>query len=361
MSVPPKAVADVCWPHYPKQVRKWIQEREVDEPLDRFDAEEIKMRQSEGKVHYERQCLLNLYRSSEGTRTLDITRIILFDAPLNVFPTSLQHAREPDYVDTHMANYSCADLGEKFYRPFKISEKTKPYDAKITYIDPAGSGSDELAYGMAAAGSGYLVLHKVAGLQGGLNKENILRILDESLKFGSTAIYIESNLNTSAEFVRAIMDDAYAALRGRKNLPTVIPVHNQQAKDLRIESLDSVINGGRMVITPEALVSDYESAVDSGQESYQDFTLTAQISNFSTTSKLAYDDRIDMVAGMAKQLGPHLGIVDTAQERDDEYAFIESLFKAPVMAGETFKSLSGGVTPKKTNRGFRRGRRTFRR
>lgn len=328
MSVPPNDVANLCWQHYPKQIRDRIEKGREGDPLDRFTPEDIAMRMSEGKITYERQCLLNLYRSSGSRRDLDITRIILYDANPDMFPARLEHAREPQYVDESMSQYSCADIGEKFYRPFKVDEKMIRYDWKVAFIDPAGDGKDELALQVGGAAGGYFVLFHSEGM-GGLTKENIERCIDKALELKVDEICVESNLGTSAQWVRAVMDEKYATRFGRKNLPVVTPIHNQTAKKVRIEALDGIINRGVMVITPGALIADHTSAADRGTMDFTDYTLTAQISNFSTKDDLPFDDRIDALAGLAKRLAPWLNVTPEKNQMDREFEYIESLFKGP--------------------------------
>lgn len=331
MTVPPKEVADACWEHYPKQIRDLILRLPEGTPLDRFSQEEVNMRMAEGRVTYERQCLLNLYRSSGTDRPLDITRIILYDANTRGLPVSLEHAREPNYVAEEMSAYSCADLGEKFYRPFKVAESIQPYEDKIVYVDPSGQGKDELVYVSGGASSGYLVIFKVEGLRGGVTRENLETIIDHAISIGATKICWESNLNTGAEWCRAVMDEKYAPRFGRENLPLVVPIHQQANKEQRIiGTLDPIINSGRMIVTPEAIMSDYLSAQDKGLDSFQDFTLTAQISNFSPRDKLPFDDRIDGLAGLAAQLASYLKVTPTQQVVDAEYERIRQYLEMPV-------------------------------
>jgi hypothetical protein len=338
MTVPPKEVADACWEHYPRQIRDMILSLPEGTPLDRFSEEEVQMRMSEGKVTYERQCLLNLYRSSGTDRPLDITRIILYDANTRGLPQTLEHAREPQYVADDMAEYSCADLGEKFYRPFKVAETVRPYEKRVVYVDPSGQGKDELVYVSGGASSGYLVVFKIEGLRGGVTKENLETIIDHAMSIKAEAIYWESNLNTGAEWCRAVLDEKYAPRFGRAALPQVIPVHQQANKEQRIVStLDPIINSGRMVLTPEAIMTDFLSAQDKGIESYADYTLTAQISNFSPRERLPFDDRLDALAGIGQVLAAYLQITPIRHATDAEYERFKDYLEQPVLGpSETF-------------------------
>lgn len=361
MTVPPKEVADACWEHYPQQIRDFILNNPEGTIIDRFSPEEVAMRMAEGKVTYERQCLLNLYRSSGTDRPLDITRIILYDANTRNFPASLEHAREPQYVAEEMSQYSCADIGEKFYRAFNISTTLKTYDDKIVYVDPSGSGKDELVYAGCGAASGYFVLFKIEGLSGGVTRENIEKIIDHAISIKASAIYVESNMSTSAEWIRAVMDEKYAPRFGRAQLPQVIPVHNNANKEMRIiQTLDPIINTGRMVITPEAIMSDFISASDKGVESYADYTLTAQISNFSPRDKLPFDDRIDCLQGAAARLATHLSITPVKQQEDEQYERFKEYLERPILGLETFESVFGSKNATDT-RTWRENRRSFRR
>ncbi len=360
MTVPPKEVADACWAHYPKQVRDMIQTLPEGTVLDRFSQEEVDMRMSEGKVTYERQCLLNLYRSNGADRALDITKIIAYDANTRSLPTHLEHAREPQYVIESLSTHSCADVGEKFYRPFKIAETTKPYEHKAVFVDPSGQGKDEMVYISGGAANGYMTVFKIEGLKGGVDKGNIEKIIDHAIQIGASTIYWEGNLNTGAEWCRAVLDEKYARRFDRKLLPQIVPVHQSVNKIVRImEALGPVINSGRMVISPDAIINDFLSAQDKGIDGFEDYTLTAQISNFSQRDKLPFDDRIDCLAGLAEKMATYLSITPTKQEEDETYARFEEYLSRPVVADQPIvvgEPLSiGKATRRRVNSTKRRG------
>lgn len=334
MAVPPKHVVDQCLAHYPKIIRKLIEENPEGTPLDRFNEEEIKLKQSEGTIYYERQYLMNMYRSANSARPLDLTRAILYDANPRNLPAAFEHAREPQYVADEMSEYSCADIGERLYRPFKVSESVVGYDDLIAYVDPAGKGRDELVLTIGGAAGGYAVVFKVMGLMGGITRDNIERIIDACIDYNVSRICVESNLNTSFQWIRAVMDEKYAPMYGRAKLPQVVPKHQQANKEVRIlETLDAVLNTGRLILTPGAIIEDYLTAQDRGTESFADYTLTAQISNFSPKEKLPVDDRIDTLAGLLSELANHLNVTPSKQAVDREYQRMEDYLRQPALRG----------------------------
>lgn len=360
MSVPPKEVADLCWQHYPKQIREWINELPEGAPLDRFTEEEIQERMATGRVYYERQCLCNMYRSSSTDRPLDLSRVMVFDANRTRLPVSFEHAREPKYVAEDVMSFMCGDLGTKLYRPFRFAEVTKRYDEKIVYVDPAGEGRDELVYCGAGSSSGYLVLDKIVGKRGGMTPETVDEIINYAIEYGASEIVVESNLNQAAQWIRARMDEQFLVRFGREHLPMVVPLHNQISKGLRLQQLDGIINRGVCIFTPDALSNDYMSAYDSGVESFMDFTLTSQLSNFSANdpAALPFDDRIDAFAGVCRRLERWLGSTPIRQESDAEYERIKELLDAPIAIGTTeVTSTVSNPDVQRTGRQWRYNRR----
>jgi hypothetical protein len=159
--------------------------------------------------------------------------------------------------------------------------------------------------------------------------KNPLKYLKNTLLYGATWFYSKWK-----DLREALHGKILSASLTQPSVPSVVPVHQQANKEQRIvATLDPIINGGRMVFTPEAVMGDYLSAQDKGVESYGDYTLTAQISNFTTRDKLPFDDRLDALAGVGAKLAPYLAITPMKQEQDAEYERLKEILERPIAYG----------------------------
>lgn len=337
MEVPSLETQKMCWDYYPEPLRRMMEKLPEKTPLDRFTVSEIELKRQNGLLSFERQCLCNPFRTSMSNKPFNLRKLIVFDADVDKLPIRFYHSQEDQYMDQDAMSFSSASMIDKLYRAYKWDDQMKAYDRRICVVDPAGTGKDELAVTVIGASSGYAVIFTVYGLIGGSKDENLTRIIETARRFKCDFISIESNFGQEmfAQLLRAKFHLEYARFgRGEDNIIPITTHRASSKKERRIiEAIDPVINFGRLIITKDALQTDYESANIHLTEDKMAYRLTYQLSYFSEAgNKLEMDDRIDVVASGLEILAPWLTqhpeteavtwedhIIKKAFEEDDDY------------------------------------------
>lgn len=301
MATPSKETQQLCWPYYLPPLRALIEETKEGSALDRFTEDEIAIKKQTGLLAFERQCLVNPFRTSLSNKPIKFSKMIVFPADKEKLPTRFFHGNDENYRDEDAMNFSSASFVDKLYRPYKVGEKMAPYDYKLAYLDPAGSGLDETALIIIGVSSGYVTLFHSEGMLDGASPENMSHIIERCVYYGVDELAVESNFGQDlyAQLLRGHYAQTYKKFGLGSEKPLAITTHRQtQNKEKRIiAALDSVINYGRMVITKDALIVDYESANIHETENKMAYRLTYQLSYISEGGEqLDFDDRVDALA-----------------------------------------------------------------
>jgi hypothetical protein len=371
MAVPSEDTQKMCWPYYLEPIRRMMRPKSdggeglvEGTPLDRFGLDEIELRKGTGLLNYERQCLVNPFRTSLSEKPFDMKKAIIFDADPERLPTRFYHQQDDRYLDNDLMGYSSASLTDKLYRPYKWDEQMVPYARKVMWVDPAGlkisKKADETAFGVLGVAGGYAVLFHVEGLVGGSRDENLLRILEVARRYKVDCIYVEGNfgLGMFAAQLRAKQMREYGRFGMKRD--NIIPIEDRftnQGKGRKIvAAIDPVLNRGRLIITPECIRTDYETAnVHSGDDKMC-FRLTYQLSyGNEALAKLEHDDRLEILACLLEECRGHL--TTDAEDNADDW---DQWLVAQAFAQDEIQFIPGqGLQPLFNPRSFRETRRSF--
>lgn len=323
--VPSMETQQTCWDYYPPKVKAKLESNPPGTPLDRFPLEEIEHRRAAGLLSFERQNLVNPFRTLLTQKPFNLRKLILWQATPDKLPIKFFPSEDDQLIHEEAMQHSSASMSDKLYKPHRVEDTMAPYDYKVMCIDPAGAGKDETAFAVVGASSGYAVLFSVEGLMGGATDENLGRILEAARRFGVNEIALESNYGQDlwAELLRAKYCRDYG--RFGKGPQDVIPITTFRAKTKKekriIGALDPVINFGRLIVCPDAIRTDYESSNRHQSDNRIIYRLTYQLSYFSEEgNKLEQDDRIDVLASAMEKLSPFLTEhPDNRAESYDDY------------------------------------------
>lgn len=303
MAVPSAETQKLCWPYYLPPLRKAMESLPEGTPLDRFSVSEIELKRQNGLLSFERQCLVNPFRTQLSNKTLDMRKIIIFPADTEKLPIRFFHGANDEYLAKDAMDTSSASIVDKLYAPYKWDDQMKPYDYKIAYIDPAGGGKDETALSIVGVSSGYAVLFHCQGFVGGASEDNLSSILEACLRYKVNEICIESNFGQEmfAQLLRAHYQRGWVRFANERD--GLIPIStnrvstNKTKMERIVSALDPVINFGRLIITPDALSVDFNSALVHESENRMGYRLSYQLSYCSDQANvMEHDDRIDSLA-----------------------------------------------------------------
>lgn len=331
MAVPSLETQKQCWSYYLAPIRKKMESLPVDAPLDRFTETDIELRRANGVLSFERQCLVNPFSSSLTQKPFNMRKIIIFQADTEKLPVRFFHNQDDRFLDEEAMDYSSASLIDKLYNPYRYDEQLAPYEYKLVYIDPAGKGGDEVAVIVIGVCMGYVVLFHSEGLIGGSKEENLERIIEVARRFKANEICVEDNFGQGmfAQLLYGIYQAEFARFGSQDNIIPITTNHKSKNKEQRIlQILDPVINSGKLIVTKDCLIVDYESANAHTQDDRMIYRLTYQISYFSESgNKLEHDDRIDSLGSACEKVKGFLVDHPSNKAKTWDDRLIETIFK----------------------------------
>lgn len=300
------------------------------------------------------------------------------------------HDRVPEKIDWAMLQQNQVRLPQGFGDPDakmyhgiipNCEWQDKPKDRVYCYIDPAGSGSDELAWTIGFSQAPYIHWVYTGGVRGGLTEANTNTIIQTLIDHKVTRILVETNMGhglfeinltkSISDYIKRLNEEAkeceakdpIKATKKKEDAEVLSKIgmeseYSTDQKERRIiDSLVSTMQRHYLVVHESAIQSDikYNSAYGATDRQYSVFQ---QMSNITTDrNSLRHDDRLESVAGMVRMFKYDLLVdADKASEKRKEgaaKAFVENPLGYD--AG-TLKQLSNGR--KGTPRVYQARRRT---
>jgi len=210
--------------------------------------------------------------------------------------------------------------GDRYYRPFKVSDTWKPYQHKLLAIDPAG-GNDETAYVVLYFLMGFIFIAAWGGLKGGL-KSDMDTLAALAQKHGVDTVLVERN------FGAALGDDGektsgYTELLrpvlAQKHRCSIKTVHVTTMKEKRIcDDIEIMLGAHRLVLSEDVIKEDFKAPTQAQQGLWQLTHITRD------RGSLQFDDRADVLAlGVKEYISMVQADVDTneakikEEDRDD--------------------------------------------
>ena len=277
-----------------------------------FDLDEREV--SVGRSAFALQFMLDTSVANQHLYPLHVADLIVFDfdhesAPEKLIWSSDGRTKRKDIPNVAMP-------GDHFHSEQAIVGDWVPYEFAIMYVDPAGRGKDELAWGILKALNGYLYLAEQGGEVGTGYGEDVLEMLAKKAKLHEVnCVVVEENMGAGmfGELMQAHLVKIY---------PSKVELvrHHTQKEARIIDTLEPVMNQHRLVISPQVLIEDYESTRGYENADQNVYRLIYQMSRLTRTKGcLTHDDRLDGLAMGVAWLREHLGLdADTQIRRRQE-------------------------------------------
>lgn len=277
---PKDLAADYWGPTYP--------ERKPEEYL-------VKKQMLVGDPRFYLQDLLDPSLTDADLYPLKLSHLIVYDSDVSHFPTSLYWSNQ-DKDKLHIASPGFA--GDYFYGPAKISDNYIPFTERILWVDPSGSGEDEVSWTVGLGVPGYIYIPEVSASVDGFSEITYKRIAMAAKKWHVHRVIVESNFGGGA--YRRLLEPMFRDLGVNANLEDRSVRGNKEARI--IDTLRPFTAGHKIVISTEVA---------------KDAIWGYQYSNITyTPGCLPHDDRIDSFWGVVNELSNNL--------EQDEVNFEES-------------------------------------
>ena len=223
----------------------------------------------------------------------------------NKLPTEVFWNNNPILKLKDLPNVSMA--GQNYYAPEKLSDDFRESEMSVLTIDPSGRGKDETAYTVARMLHGNIFIPECGGLIGGYDDVTLTKLAQVAKKYKVNKIIVESNFGDGmfTQLFKPILHRIYAC--------DIEEIRQHLQKELRIiDTLEPVMNQHRLILDPQVIQRDYDSALKSfPPDKAPQYMLMYQMSRLSKErGSLKHDDRLDSLAMAVKYF---LDILDVDQ------------------------------------------------
>lgn len=199
-------------------------------------------------------------------------------------------------------------MAKLYYAAPVVCAFVQPKDV-FMYIDPAGGGTDELAYACGAAVGPYVHVMDVEGLKGGFSDTNAEAICEFVRRNKVSRIKVEANMGHGLFTIalRAVFNKTDDL---RHMATSIVDEYSTGQKERRIiDSLVSPMQRHRVIIHKAVLESDIRCGKQHGQDVRSSYSLWQQMNNITTDrNSLVHDDRLEAVAGVVREFKAFLAV-----------------------------------------------------
>ena len=261
------------------------------EPTRFSDIDLLERELSYGRSGFAMQFMLDTRLSDTDRHPLKLNDLIVADIDKELAPEKLVWAQAPDLVwDGSVPNVGFS--GDRYYRPFKAVGEHIPFTGSVLAIDPSGRGKDETGYAVVKMLNGMLFVPDAGGLQGGYSEETLKTLAMIAKNHQVNAIVVESN------FGDGMFNEIFKPVLTKVHPCTMEEVrHNIQKEKRIIDTLEPIMNQHRLIISPEVIKKDFETAQGYPPELQLRYQLMYQMSRITKDKgAITHDDRLDALS-----------------------------------------------------------------
>ena len=261
------------------------------EPTRFSDIDLLEREMSYGRSGFAMQFMLDTRLSDIDRHPLKLNDLIVADIDNEVAPERLVWAQAPDLVwDGSVPNVGFS--GDRYHRPFKTVGEHIPFTGSVLAIDPSGRGKDETGYAVVKMLNGMLFVPDAGGLQGGYSEETLKALAMIAKNHQVNAIIVESN------FGDGMFNEIFKPVLHKIHPCTMEEVrHNIQKERRIIDTLEPIMNQHRLIISPDVIRKDFETAQGYPPELQLRYQLMYQMSRITKDrGAITHDDRLDALS-----------------------------------------------------------------
>jgi hypothetical protein len=259
------------------------------------DAEDLAKRAKGKQAWYQLQYMLDPSLSDEEKYPLKLKNMLVMHVDPKQGPIHMAWAEDPRLMVTD-PNFPVAGLnGDRWYRPWRVSETWKPYQRRILAIDPAG-GNDETAYVVLYYLMGYIFIAKWGAFKG-LSKSVFEGLAKVAKDHECDTVLVERNFGAGKNHETGEQTSTFAELLKpyvhKTSKAAVEVIHSTGQKEVRIcDTLEPVLADHRLVICDTVVKTDYdEQPEDAELQGLWQMTHLTRL-----RGALTKDDKVDALA-----------------------------------------------------------------
>lgn len=269
------------------------------------DLDLMEREASYGRAGFALQFMLDTTLSDADRYPLRLSDLLVLPLARDLGPVNATWGHSPENELRDLASVGLR--GDRYYRPFHVSQDFAKYEGMCMYIDPSGRGADETSYAIVAQLKGRLFLLACGGFRDGFGDSTMESLARAALKFGVGWIRIEPN------YGGGMFDKLFTPWLLKLGCKATVdpdPPRSVGQKEVRIlDTLEPVVAQHRLVVSREVIEQDLRTEEPKYQLFYQMTRLTRD------KGALRHDDRIEAVAGAVAYF---VDIMDQDQRKVEE-------------------------------------------
>lgn len=264
----------------------------------RYNEEALQEKElDKGPEDFQLQYMLDTTLSDAARQQLKLSDFLVANFDSDRVPEIVVHQAAPKYEVALPPDFPVPLV--KMYHPIPLDNVNwVSWKDAFMYIDPAGGGADELAYGVSVAVGPYIHVLDVGGLRGGISEENMDKLAKVIRELKVTTVKCESNMGHGLFEINL---RAELEKRGLKHVGVTGEYSTGQKEKRIIDSLVAALQRHRVVLHKHVFQSDIECNKQHSRDKWALYSLFSQINNITTDrNSLAHDDRIEVLAGCVR-------------------------------------------------------------
>ena len=257
----------------------------------RFPKDTLLQRQAGmGLPMYKLQYMLDTTLSDAERYPLKCKDAIVLPLVREEGPATISYTSSQEYAYKTLPNFGFT--GDRFHKPYKVSDTMLKYDKVIMSIDPSGSGADETTYCVVGVLSGNVYVLDFGGTRKGYSDEALVFLANKAKEWDVQEVVPERNYG--------------GGMFGELFRKVLIPIHNcylvedfnvKGQKEVRIiDNIAPILTNHQLVFNEHAIESE-ATWVQKNPADNLVYSLMYQLTHITyDKGSLVHDDRLDALA-----------------------------------------------------------------
>jgi hypothetical protein len=307
----------------------------------RFHEIELGEREIEyGSAGFQLQFMLDTSLADADRYPLKLADFMVRNLDSDIAPEKLVWGSAPEQVIEYLPNPGFE--GDRWHKPMFVSEKYRPYETRVMYIDPSGRGADETGYCVLATLNGIGFILAWGGEQNGYDERTLVKLATLARDLKVNRVFVEDNFGDGmwTELFRPVLVREYQKKDEKGAISPGCLLEGDRVsgqKEQRIiDRLGPVLGAHRLVLDETVIRDDLKSKIHLGPDAVLKGGLHQLTRITRDRGCIKHDDRIEALAGAVHMaMGMLARDTDKAMTATHNAAFRKEL-------ATWYKHVSGG-------------------
>lgn len=256
----------------------------------------VKKQFLQGDPRFFLQDLLDPSLQDADTYPLKLRNLIVYDSDLDEFPAKLYWSNQ----EVHRLPLDNPGFtGDGFYEPSQVSQNYVPFTQRIMWVDPSGSGKDEVSWAVGFGIPGWIYVPEVGGSVEAFDPLTYRKIALTALKYKVRVVLVEPNYGGGA--YRKLLEPVFKELK----VMAALEDGKWQTTQKEAKILDTCIPlmGAHKIVISRSVAED---KIWGNQLTHLNYT----------KGSLPHDDRVEAFWGVVNELSDYVEQQDLEQSID---------------------------------------------